>query len=149
MKVLVLPAAAQRVQSEAATTGRNETGGLLLGWRRSDLGLWVVAEVTGPGAGSKATPTTLHLDTMDLQVEADRWFEDTRGEVSYLGDWHLHHQADPVPSRQDRRSIREVARRPEIGVPEPLLVIVGKAGQELCWRAWVGAKLTPATVEVR
>ena len=127
--------------------GRNETGGLLLGWRRPDLGCWTVAQVTGPGPAARATPRTLRLDTPHLQVEVDRWFRETNGDISYIGDWHLHHERDPAPSWRDRRSIREVARRAEIGLAQPLIVIVGKSGEDLRWRAWVGPDLLPAQIE--
>jgi integrative and conjugative element protein (TIGR02256 family) len=87
------------------------------------------------------------LDTAHLQTEADRWFRETDGDISYIGDWHLHHQRDPVPSRRDRRTIQEVAGRPEIGLARPLIVIVGKRRGDLRWRAWVGPELLSAQIE--
>lgn len=146
-KLIVLPDAVDRVVSEIEVAGSNETGGILLGWQRPDLGLWVVAHVTGPGTRARATPTSLRLDTLALQRDVDQWFESTQGEISYLGDWHLHHEADPVPSPADRRSAREVAQRPEIGLRKPLTVIVGESDGNLQWRAWVGRRLTPAAIE--
>lgn len=148
VRIAVLPDAAARVAEEAAAAGTNETGGLLLGWRRSDLGVWAVASATGPGRSAVFTPRSLRLDTTDLQQEVDRWFATTDGEVSYLGDWHLHHSPDPVPSPTDRMSAREIADSRLIGVPDPLMIIIGRTNRGLRWRAWVGARLVPAVVEL-
>jgi integrative and conjugative element protein (TIGR02256 family) len=136
-----------RVVEEVKRTGPAETGGLLLGWRRGDLDLLVVAHVTGPGAGAKATPTRLRLDTAGLQKEVDEWFARTAGAISYLGDWHLHHAANPVPSPTDRQSAQEIATRPEIDLPQPLIVILGLRGGTRRWRAWVGPELIPSEIE--
>lgn len=147
MKVLVLPDAVDRVVAEVERAGHNETGGLLLGWRRGDLAVLAVAHVTGPGADATVTPTRLRLDTAGLQDEVDDWFMSTEGEITYLGDWHLHHAANPVPSQTDRRSAYEISVKPEIGVPEPLIVILGLSGAGLRWRAWLGPSLTPTEIE--
>lgn len=147
MKVLFLPDAVDHLVAEVKLAGPNETGGLLLGWRRRDLDVVVVACATGPGAGAKVTPTTLRLDAARLQSEVDDWFEKTGGDISYLGDWHLHHAAEPVPSATDRRSAREVATKPEIGLPEPLIVIVGLHNGSLRWRAWKGPQLAPSGIK--
>lgn len=94
------------------------------------------------------TPTSLRLDTTGLQHEVDHWFATTDGEVSYLGDWHLHRSPDPVPSPTDRMSAREIADSGRIRVPDPLMIIVGRTNRGLRWRAWVGARLVPAVVEL-
>jgi integrative and conjugative element protein (TIGR02256 family) len=146
LRVIVLRDAVDAIASEVARAGQNETGGLLLGWRRSDLDLWAVARATGPGPGAIVSPTRLRLDTLHLQKEVDRSFAETNGEVSYLGDWHLHHENDPTPSGKDRLSIEELVERPEIAVVRPLLIIVA-TGTYLRWRGWVGARFLPAEIE--
>lgn len=147
LRIIFLPEAVDSIASEVAQAGQNETGGLLLGWERSDLDLWAVVQATGPGPGALASPTRVHLDTVHLQQEVDRWFAETNGEVSYLGDWHLHHhEEDPTPSGKDRLSIEELAERPEIAMARPVLIIVG-TGTCLRWRGWVGAGFLPAEIE--
>lgn len=147
MRVLVLPDAAARVDHEIERAGADETGGLLLGWRRTDLDLATVAYVTGPGARSRATPTNLRLDTADLQREVDRWFAETEGDITYLGDWHLHHSVEPVPSPTDRMSALDIAGRPKVGLPMPLIVIVGLSRGTTLWRGWVGPNMIPVQIE--
>lgn len=139
-RVLVENAAQQTVEREIARAGRNETGGLLLGWFRRDLGLAVIGHATGPGRDAQQEPARLVLDTANLQQEVERQFVETNGQISYIGDWHLHHAARPSPSQTDIASLADIASHPEINVPNPILVIVGRARTgRLAWGAWKGA----------
>lgn len=149
MRLILLHEPHQQIHKEIDAAGHRETGGLLLGWRRTDLGVLVVARATGPGRHPVQTPNRLVLDTQDLQHEVVEAFERSQGEVTYLGDWHLHHELEPRPSPQDRRSVRTLATTPAVAVPAPVLMIVGKAGHQLAWRAWVGTRLDRVPVELQ
>lgn len=130
------------IEAQIAAAGANETGGLLLGWTRSDLQTIVVVVATGPGKRARATPASLQLDVHDLQTEVDRLWSASAGHVTYLGDWHLHHQDIPTPSSRDHASIREIASDPAIGVTDPVMLIIGRNR----WCAWIGPEVLPVEV---
>lgn len=142
--MIVLPSAAATIAAHAESAGPVETGGLLLGWRRRDLDVIVVTEATGPGRNARRSRFGLVLDVQDLQAVVDQAWERSEETVTYLGDWHLHHEAEPRPSPIDRRSVREVSEDARIGVSQPLLMIIGEP-PDGHWRAWVGPQLAPAS----
>ncbi|MGH9152547.1 MAG: Mov34/MPN/PAD-1 family protein [Acidimicrobiales bacterium] len=148
MRIVVTDVARSNVEHEIGNAGRLETGGLLLGWRRPDLETIVVADATGPGRRARRSRHGLILDTADLQDAVDRAFAASCGDVGYLGDWHVHHSSEPVASPIDAATARSIATDPNVAVPEPVLLIVGRAGDgDLQWRGWVGRELLSAHVE--
>ena len=148
VKVVVLKAARRKIETEIHLAGRVETGGALLGWRQPEPPLIVVAAATGPGRRAKQTPTSLVLDTHEIQDEIDAAFAATSGAQNFLGDWHLHHEARPKPSNTDRASLAELVS--DLGMQDALLIIVGRGGRgRLDWRAWRGADMSPVHLDLR
>lgn len=149
MKVLVTGDAKTTIEAEIELAGKNETGGVLLGWRRPDLGVTVVAAATGPGERAKRTRTRLELDTADLQRLVDAAFEASGGDHAYLGDWHLHHEAVPTPSGRDLASLNELTNEAGLAMEDGLLVIIGRSREaHLTWRAWSSAAWREAELEL-
>lgn len=120
------------MQIEATTHYPLETGGILLGWRSPSA--MVVADIQGPG------PTALHGRTRFIPdhqwqvAQIKHIFQDSGGDLDYLGEWHTHPDGVAELSGDDIRTLRRVARR----VPRPLMLILGgRAGDAhlRCWQA--------------
>lgn len=102
--------------------GQRETGGLLIG-RYSDLrDLAVVSHVTGPARDSASGRTWFHRGVAGLQ---DLLFQRWRRQEHYLGEWHSHPRASPIPSSTDTRQMTSIAQSVGYHCPEPILLIVG------------------------
>lgn len=137
MKVVVTAEARARIEAEIAAAGNKETGGVLLGWRRPDLDVVVVAAATGPGKHAVQRRNLLELDTADLQNEIDNAFDATGGDHAFLGDWHLHHEPKPQPSGRDLASLNELTAEASLAMDDGLLVVVGRNHKgALAWRCW-------------
>lgn len=108
---------------EAERMAPLETGGMLLGYRVADEA--VVQAVTGPGPAAKHDSLRLEPDADWQQLELERIYEDSGHVTTYLGDWHTHPSAAPVPSRRDRKTARTVARTQAARAPRPLTAILG------------------------
>lgn len=107
----------------AATCKPQETGGLLLGRRLADT--IHISHVIGGGPGAIST-TTSFVPDRDWQYDRiDELFQETRGRIEYLGDWHTHPGGNPLPSRTDRALLRSTARNPACRCPMPVMIIVG------------------------
>lgn len=145
-RVLIGPQAWATMAWHADRCGANETGGLLLGYRRSDLDTVVVTAATGPGKDFRTTPRYVRLDTADLQQVVERAWERSGGDVAYLGDWHLHHEDVPSLSVRDRGTLAKLAVLRRAQVPRPVVVIVGERPDRNL-RAWVGGRASPAEVD--
>lgn len=112
-----------KILDECASAGGNETGGLLIGTYSESHNCAVVTLVCGPAPDSRAGPTWFHRGTRGVQRLLDRYWQRRAG--FYLGEWHFHPFAAPIPSGTDYRSIRRIAHSELYNCPEPILLIVG------------------------
>ncbi|HEX3803210.1 MAG TPA: Mov34/MPN/PAD-1 family protein [Solirubrobacteraceae bacterium] len=115
----------EAVLAEATLMAPLETGGMLLGYRAG--GAVVVQAVTGPGPDAKHHRAHFESDADWQQRELELIYEASGRVTTYLGDWHTHPSAPPIPSRRDRRTAQKVARTKEARSPTPLTAILGDA----------------------
>lgn len=102
--------------------GPRETGGLLVGRYSDRREMAVVSHVTGPSSDSVAGRTWFHRGVAGLQ---DLLFQRWRQQEYYLGEWHSHPGAEPIPSGTDGNEMSSIAHSPGYQCPEPILLIVG------------------------
>ncbi len=57
-------------------------------------------------------------------------FRNNNGEVIYLGEWHSHPNAPPIPSGTDFHSMLKISTNDNIRIETPILLIVGFNGNE-------------------
>ena len=115
--------AAARLLQFSVRSDRKETGGILVGFYTETLDCAVVTTVSGPPADSQSTKTWFARGVRGLQ----RWLERlwrTEGDY-YIGEWHAHPGAVPVPSLRDIEQLQQIAASELYRCPEPLLLIIG------------------------
>lgn len=101
----------------------HETGGILIGAYSGDLTTANVEEATAPPTDSRAFPTRFFRGIGGLVALLQlRWQYHGR---YYLGEWHYHPHAAPLPSAYDRQQMADIANDPDYSCRHPLLVIVG------------------------
>jgi len=103
--------------------GSLETGGLLIGRYSLDHRTATVESATGPGDDARAGRTWLQRGVQGLQQLLDALWNGRSG--YYLGEWHFHPAAPPVPSARDLNQMRSIAASEQYQCPEPVLLIVG------------------------
>ena len=103
--------------------GQIETGGILIGNYDYKLNRAMVTQVIGPTADSKGGKSWFLRGIKGLQPILNNLWQ-SRQEF-YLGEWHFHPYALPIPSHQDIKQMRQIARTQAYNCPEPLLLIVG------------------------
>ncbi len=101
---------------------RRETGGILIGQYTGLGDRAIISEATGPPRDSIAGPTSFIRGIYGLQQRIDRAW---RQQKYYLGEWHFHPLAPPVPSDRDRTQIMAFSSDPAYQCPEPILLVVG------------------------
>lgn len=102
-----------------------ETGGLLFGERDDAAGVIWVSEASGPPPDSEASAGGFVCGcegTAKLDAEARAW---TRGSVAYLGMWHTHPDALPLPSATDWTSMGRLMANAG-GGSRQLMLIIGR-----------------------
>jgi len=101
---------------------KKETGGILIGCYSSDLSKAHVHIATTPPKGSIQTSNTFYRSNTGLQNVLNRsWTEDKY----YIGEWHFHPGAAPIPSQTDISQMIQFAKNIDLNCPEPILIIVG------------------------
>ena len=107
----------------------SETGGILIGVYNESLNCAAVRNATGPGRDSRAGRTWFERGVIGLQELLRSHWQQRSG--YYLGEWHFHPGAPPIPSPRDERSMREFASSPLYRCAEPLLLIIGGDPQHM------------------
>lgn len=104
-------------------SGHVETGGILAGTYSAALDCACVSRISGAPRDSSSGPTWFERGTSGLQAWLDHHWASRR--ERYLGEWHFHPGAAPVPSPTDRHQLHTIARTPSYACPEPVLLILG------------------------
>ena len=136
MTVWLASTAFREICGEGTARHPLESGGILLGWRAGDN--TVVIDVRGPG------PQALHgryrflPDHRWQVVQIHRLFEETDGDIDYLGDWHSHPDGSSAMSCEDYATLRRISRR----VHEPLMFIIADDASKEGWTigCWKGRR---------
>lgn len=125
-------------QLAAAAEGAapDETGGVLLGWRNGDA--LVIDRVVDAGPGAERWPMGMRPDADYQALMIAEAFEESDGAVTYLGDWHSHPGTMAIPSRRDRKTLRNIATDEDAQCPAPAMLILGTGDQDWEAMAWVG-----------
>lgn len=116
-----------------------EAGGILLGLRRSEH--VHVTGVTGPGPGDRRARTAFHRARAFHQQEALRQWRASGSVTAYLGEWHTHPEARPVPSGTDLVQWRAL----QGCYLDPLLFLIVGTGEEMWFGLSIGTSLRRVT----
>lgn len=109
-----------------------ENGGILLGWRSDEDR--IIVGLRGPGPRALYGRHCFLPDHAWQVTEIHRAFDESGGDLNYLGDWHSHPDGVADMSGLDSATLLRMTRR----VKEPLMLIV--AGNRADWSAqcWKG-----------
>lgn len=148
MRITVGRRAWEAIRSEvAAAPDGLETGGILLGKDTNDGVTIGVAGDPGPNAVHK--PTRFLRDLNHAQrIAAAGWEHD---QSVWVGEWHTHPRADPMPSAIDLDSYLRHLTDDELGFDRFISIIVRPSHEPPVAACWVvtrdAATLTPLTIE--
>jgi len=119
-----------RMLADCAASAPVETGGILVGRYSEDCRM---AEVTGTSRGPSdrggARASFLRGVKRLLAWLRELW---VRRADYYLGEWHSHPGASPVPSRRDVKTMLDIAKSKPCNCPEAVLLVVG-GGEHSQW----------------
>lgn len=117
-----------------STNSAPEAGGLLLGIRRHNH--FEILEVTTPTEFDQATRTHwIRSENIHQQTATKRWSE-SKGEITYLGEWHTHPEHYPSPSKTDRKEWARLGRNNASSLSYAVVIV----GIEQLWCGIVSGK---------
>lgn len=99
-----------------------ETGGILIGHYSSDLHWAEIDEITGPPQDSIHRAMSFVRGNRCMLSKLNKLWQKKQ---YYLGEWHYHPNASPVPSSTDKQAMCTISQNKNLFCPEPILLIVG------------------------
>ncbi len=99
-----------------------ETGGILVGYYTDKHDWAIVTDVSGPPADSRRGRVFFNRGVRGLQAFLNRLW---RRKQYYLGEWHYHPLAAPIPSEIDHEQMKSFATNNAMRCPEPVLLLMG------------------------
>ena len=99
-----------------------EIGGILVGFYTEAHNCAVVSAISGAPPDSRSGRTWFSRGVAGLQ----RWLNLLwlKKQHYYLGEWHLHPNGSPQPSRIDIDQMKVISATPLYRCPEPILLII-------------------------
>lgn len=111
------------ILSHCRSSGRRETGGVLVGKYSEDRRLAIVRQASAPPPDSRAGGFWLVRGIKGLHSWLERLWQDDAGH--YVGEWHFHPFAEPTPSHQDIAQMKRIAKTESYHCEQPILFILG------------------------
>jgi len=115
----------------------DEAGGVLIGYRNA--GAVVVTGSVDAGPKAERWPNGLRPDREFQNAELDRLFIESYGATTFVGEWHSHPLARAIPSKRDRKTLRNTVTDSESATTVALILILERDDDEI-WSAvgWAG-----------
>lgn len=102
-----------------------ESGGIIIGTLNPADKQVIVTNVTTPFQKDKRGTNFFKRVEYGHQQEMDRLWEKSDQKKTYLGEWHTHKQAIPVPSFVDKKDWKRIEKK-ELNYKQPFFIIVGR-----------------------
>lgn len=102
----------------------NEFGGILSGIRLNDV--WTIVDFQEPKKYQNSS-NGFTREASSLNIYLESAFNESKGQIEYLGEWHSHPDGSTKYSDNDKRSMLEIAEDINIKNDFPLLLIVGNS----------------------
>lgn len=109
----------------AQTHYPNEVGTSLVGYYSNDGFEASILGLAPLSSDSKGSRTSFYRGTAGLRKFFAKLYQICSGKRYYVGEWHSHPDATPIPSGKDNRNQLEIAEDIETDCPECILVIIG------------------------
>lgn len=125
--LLILPTVCfTQLQKWAQKSSPHETGGTLVGTLSPDRRVATVVEVLHASAAARRSFVTFFRPS-DRDDQSLLKLLQQRPNLTYIGEWHTHPNADPVPSGIDRSALAKIANSPNTCTETPIMLILGHA----------------------
>lgn len=141
MKCWVETEALAYIKSESQRMAPKETGGLLLGYWAAEGVIVTVATEAGPE--SKHKISSYIPDNKFDSDQIAKYYEETNGVTTYLGDWHSHPKGGSDLSKDDIITLFNISTYGPARAATPIMLIAAKEQCDWTSAVWIN-KIMPA-----
>lgn len=108
------------------TSNRLEKGGILLGYKEGNV--IYVEKASIPTAYDRSSKYNFTRNKKSAQLFIDYEYLNSKGKITYIGEWHTHPEKKPSPSRRDVTMIKTQYYNNEFNHDFLVMLIVGTDG---------------------
>jgi integrative and conjugative element protein (TIGR02256 family) len=101
-----------------------ETGGILIGHWLNEKEV-SITQIVGPGCNAVHLSSSFIPDNEYHIKEIARYYGQSEGKETYLGDWHTHPNQPSYLSTLDRKTLRKIANFKPARQKRPLMLVMG------------------------
>ena len=123
--VLISKSCLLKMTEMAQTHYPNEVGTSLIGCYSNDGFEATVLDLAPLSSDSKGWRTSFYRGTVGLRQFFAKLRETFSDKRYYVGEWHSHPGAAPIPSSTDERNQLKIAKDTKTDCPECILIIIG------------------------
>lgn len=111
------------IRAEVKRAGKVETGGAMVGYHQSLSNSLVITHASGPGPKAELNPTNVLIDGQYAHDFCTRMFDDSGGQLDYVGDWHRHPGWSLAASDRDLQAMLTIEQSKCCSVQFPVSAI--------------------------
>lgn len=101
-----------------------ETGGALFGYQ-TENGDIVVTHLISAGSNAIHKKLSFEPDQEYQLAQMEIIYYESKGVLTYLGDWHSHPVSSPLLSRRDEKTLLNIAYSESAKCSKPIMIIFG------------------------
>jgi integrative and conjugative element protein (TIGR02256 family) len=118
------------IRREVKKSPNTETGGALIGYLAQDNCV-IVTDACGPGPRAELKRYSVLIDGKYTSAFCDRIFEQSRGKLDYIGDWHRHPGWSLRSSSQDLTAMHTIRDSGCCSIPYPITAIYRRRPEKI------------------
>lgn len=99
-----------------------EYGGVLIGKYSKDQKTASIHHIIHPKK-FKNSPSFFEANVISINKKIKQYYEDSNGELIYLGEWHSHPNMPAIPSSIDVNAMSKIDQDKEVKIASPILLI--------------------------
>lgn len=122
-----------------------ETGGVLGGYKTKDQ-VGVITNLFRSGPSAEHNLKSYIPDYVWDEKKIARLYTESRGQSTYMGDWHTHPKTGAYLSKRDELTLGTIAISPQARLASPYMIILATQPFEL--KAWQWVRSNPKEMEI-
>jgi integrative and conjugative element protein (TIGR02256 family) len=103
-----------------------ENGGILLGKFSKNDNTYIITNVSTTNSRDKKGRYYFIRNKKQAQNIINKFWNNSKGEINYLGEWHTHDENYPKTSFIDKKLVRQMINNKNIEIKNVFMIILGR-----------------------
>lgn len=106
-----------------------ENGGVLLGKFNKNESVYIISDVSTTNNKDKKGRNFFIRNKRQAQIIINEFWEKSKGEINYLGEWHTHNETYPNPSFTDKNLVKQMLNNKNLEIKNVFMIILGRKNE--------------------